>query len=83
MRNGTGTTKSPTFIVENGVYNAQEYIHHRDGTDLRQIVNFPVEQDIWKIQVFDEENQVVDFQGSEWSFILRKLVVEDNFNAYK
>jgi len=73
VRNGTGIIRDPTFIVEVGSENAQEFIHFKQSEDLRQLVYFPVEQSELRIYLKDEMGRAVDLNGSDWAFILRKV----------
>ena len=73
VRNGTGAIRDPTFIVECGFENAQEFIHFKRSEDLRQLVYFPVEQSELRIYLKDEAGRTVNLHGGNWAFILRKI----------
>lgn len=73
VRNGTGVIVDPTFIVEVGFENSQEFVHFKSSEDLQQLIYFPTEQAELRIQVKDEAGRAVDLHGADWAFILRKI----------
>lgn len=73
VTNGTGVISDPTFIVEVGSENSQEFVHYKSESDLRQLIYFPVEQSELHIVLKDEAGRAVDLNGANWSFILRKM----------
>lgn len=73
IRNGTGVLSDPTFIVEVGFENAQEFVHFKASEDLQQLIHFAVEQSELRITLKDEKGRSVDLNGSDWAIILRKV----------
>jgi len=73
VRNGTGSISDPSFIVEVGSENSQEYVHYKASEDLQQLIHFPVEQSELRITLKDEQGRAVDLNGADWAFILRKI----------
>ena len=73
VRNGTGSIRDPTFIVEVGFENAQEFVHYKASEDMSQLIHFPVEQSELRIFLRDEAGRTVDLNGANWSFIIRKI----------